>query len=121
MRTAASGLLGNALPAARTILGLPLAAALTVATDIAVRSPLTLLRAAGELLVGEHAAELARILVPTLLLWGARDVLVPTSGAAELAAAMPRCELRVIPGAGHVPMLDRPAEVTRELEVFLAA
>ena len=121
VRTAASGLLGNALPAARTILGLPLAAALTVATDIAVRSPLTLLRAAGELLVGEHAAELARILVPTLLVWGARDVLVPTSGAAELAAAMPRCQLRVIPGAGHVPMLDRPAELTRELENFLAA
>jgi pimeloyl-ACP methyl ester carboxylesterase len=121
VRTAASGLLGNALPAARTILSLPLAAALTVATDIAVRSPLTLLRAAGELLVGEHAAELARILVPTLLLWGSRDALVPTSGAAELAAAMPRCELRVIPGAGHVPMLDRPEDLTRELRDFLAA
>lgn len=121
VRTAASGLIGNALPAARTILALPLAAALTVATDIAARSPLTLLRAAGELLVGEHAAELARILVPTLLLWGARDVLVPTAGAEELAAAMPRCQLRVIPGAGHVPMLDRPAELTRELETFLAA
>jgi pimeloyl-ACP methyl ester carboxylesterase len=121
VRTAASGLLGNVLPAARTILALPLAAAVTVASDIVARSPLTLLRAAGELLVGEHAAELARILVPTLLLWGARDVLVPTSGAKELAAAMPRCQLRVIPGAGHVPMLDRPAELTRELEAFLAA
>ena len=121
VRTAGAGLLGNVLPAARTILGLPLAAALTVATDIAGSSPLALLRAAGELLVGEHAAELARVLVPTLLLWGARDVLVPTSGAAELAAAMPRCQLRVIPGAGHVPMLDRPDDLARELEEFLAA
>ena len=121
VRTAASGLLGNALPAARTILGLPVAAALTVATDIAARSPLTLLRAAGELLMGEHAAELARILVPTLLLWGARDLLVPAARAHELAAAMPRCQLRLIPGAGHVPMLDRPDALTRELQVFLAA
>ncbi|HEX2502531.1 MAG TPA: alpha/beta fold hydrolase [Miltoncostaeaceae bacterium] len=121
VRTAGAGLLGNALPAARTILGLPLAAAVTVATDIASRSPLALLRAAGELLVTEHARELARVLVPTLLLWGARDVLVPPAGAAELAAAMPRCQLRVIPGAGHVPMLDRPDDLTRELRDFLAA
>ena len=69
----------------------------------------------------EHARELARVLVPTLLLWGARDVLVPPAGAAELAAAMPRCQLRVIPGAGHVPMLDRPDDLTRELRDFLAA
>jgi pimeloyl-ACP methyl ester carboxylesterase len=121
VRTAGAGLVGNALPVARTLLGLPLAAALTVATDIASRSPLALLRAAGELLVGEHAAELARVLVPTLLLWGSRDVLVPTAGAAELAALMPRSELRVIPGAGHVPMLDRPDDLSRELRGFLAA
>jgi pimeloyl-ACP methyl ester carboxylesterase len=121
VRTAGAGLVGNALPVARTLLGLPLAAALTVATDIASRSPLALLRAAGELLVGEHAAELARVLVPTLLVWGSRDVLVPTAGASELAALMPRSELRVIPGAGHVPMLDRPDDLTRELRDFLAA
>jgi pimeloyl-ACP methyl ester carboxylesterase len=120
VRCAGAGLLGNALPLARTLLGLPLSAAPTVATDIASRSPLALLRAAGELLVGEHAAELARVLVPTLLLWGSRDVLVPASGASELAAAMPRCRLRVIPGAGHVPMLDRPDDLARELENFLA-
>jgi pimeloyl-ACP methyl ester carboxylesterase len=121
VRTAGANLVGNALPVARTLLGLPLAAALTVATDIASRSPLALLRAAGELMVREHAAELARILVPTLLLWGSRDVLVPAAGAAEVAAIMPRARLRLIPGAGHVPMLDRPDDVTKELEAFLAA
>jgi pimeloyl-ACP methyl ester carboxylesterase len=121
VRTAGAGLLGNALPLARTMLGLPLAAALIAATDIAARSPLALLRAAAELLGADHAAELARILAPTLLLWGSRDTLVPASGAAELAALMPRSQLRVIPGAGHVPMLDRPDDLTRELETFLAA
>lgn len=121
VRCAGAGLLGNALPVARTLLGLPLAATLTVATDIAARSPLALLRAAGELLGSEHAAELARILAPTLVLWGARDVLVPASGAAATAALVPGARLRLIPGAGHVPMLDRPDEVTRELREFLAA
>jgi pimeloyl-ACP methyl ester carboxylesterase len=48
-------------------------------------------------------------------------VLVPASGAADLAAAMPRARLRVIPGAGHVPMLDRPDDLTSELRAFLAA
>jgi pimeloyl-ACP methyl ester carboxylesterase len=121
LRTAAEGLLGNALPAARTILGLPLVAAVTVATDIATRSPLALLRAAGELLAGHHAAELARILAPTLILWGGRDVLVPAAGATELAALVPGAQVRVIPGAGHVPMLDRPDELISEIEEFLAA
>jgi pimeloyl-ACP methyl ester carboxylesterase len=55
------------------------------------------------------------------VLWGARDVLVPASGAAALAALVPGARLRLIPGAGHVPMLDRPDEVTRELRDFLAA
>lgn len=121
LRCAGAGLLGNALPLARTLLGLPLAATVTVATDIAARSPLALLRAAAELLGTEHASELARILAPTLVLWGARDVLVPASGATELAALVPGARLRLIPGAGHVPMLDRPDEVTRELRDFLAA
>jgi pimeloyl-ACP methyl ester carboxylesterase len=121
VRTAGAGLLGNVLPAARTILGLPLAAALTVATDIAGSSPLALLRAAGELLMTEHAKELAGILAPTLLLWGSRDALVPASGAAELAALVPGSRIRLIQGAGHVPMLDRPKEVSRELTEFLAA
>jgi pimeloyl-ACP methyl ester carboxylesterase len=121
VRTAGAGLAGNALPLARTLLGLPLAAAVTVATDLASRSPRAMLRAAGEVLIGEHAAELARLIVPTLLLWGARDALVPATGAAELAAVVPGARLRLIPGAGHVPMLDRPEALAGEVRAFLAA
>jgi pimeloyl-ACP methyl ester carboxylesterase len=120
VRTAGAGLLTNALPALRTVLTLPAAAAVTVAADIVRRSPLALLRAAGELLVAEHARELASILAPTLLLWGERDVLVPAAGARELEGLIGGARLRLIPGAGHVPMLDRPEAVIRELRGFLA-
>ena len=33
---------------------------------------------------------------------------------------LPRARVRVIAGAGHVPMLDRPPEVTVALREFLA-
>jgi len=46
-------------------------------------------------------------------------VLVPASGARELAGMIGGAQLRLIPGAGHVPMLDRPEVVIQELTVFL--
>jgi pimeloyl-ACP methyl ester carboxylesterase len=119
VRTAGRSVLANALPALRTIARLPPAAAATVLSDVVGRSPVALLRAAGELLVIEHAADLARIRAPTLLLWGDRDVLVPVSGARELAERIGGARLRVIRGAGHVPMLDRPDAVVAELTAFL--
>lgn len=122
VRTASPGLLGNVLPAARTVLRLPPAAALTVATDIATRSPLALLRAAGEILDRRDQPGVARPpAVPSLVLWGARDALVPVGGAGWVAEALPGARLEVISGAGHVPMLDHPAAVTAALRSFLAA
>lgn len=120
VRTASPALLGNALPAARTILALPPAAALMVAWDIVTRSPAALLRAAGEILaLGGEPAIAGEPPVPTLVIWGARDALVPVRGAGWVARAMPGARVRVIPGAGHVPMLDRPGELNRELLAFL--
>ena len=113
VRTAGAGLLGNALPAVRTILGLPLAAA----SRWPPTSPRARrwLHAAGELLVTEHAQELAGSSSPRCSC-GARDVLVPLRRPPSWRgdASLP---LRVIPGAGR-PMLDRPDDLTRELRDF---
>lgn len=53
------------------------------------------------------AALLSRINVPTVLLWGRHDRMVPlqTAQSASTAFAWP---LRVIEGAGHVPHLEQP-------------
>jgi len=63
---------------------------------------------------------LPTIAVPTLVLVGAEDVLTPPSEAALLAAAIPKARLDVIPAAGHLANLEKPAAVNAALRAFLA-
>ena len=58
--------------------------------------------------------------IPTLLLWGARDPVLPVAHAAAAAAALPDAELRVLPTAGHVPHLSHPAASAETVLAFLA-
>jgi pimeloyl-ACP methyl ester carboxylesterase len=121
VRTASPRMAGNVLPVVRTLLRLPPAAALTVASDIATRSPAALLRAAGEILALDGDPGIgAEPPVPTLVMWGSRDAIVPIGGAGWVARTLPRAEIAVIRGAGHIPMLDRPDEVNAALRDFLA-
>lgn len=55
---------------------------------------------------------------PTLLVWGARDRLVPSSAARLWQEAMPHAELHVIPGSSHVPMFEAPAELVAAITAF---
>lgn len=57
--------------------------------------------------------------IPTLLLWGSRDPVLPVSHAVAAAAQMPDVELRVIPRAGHVPHHSDPAMFARTVLDFL--
>jgi 2-succinyl-6-hydroxy-2,4-cyclohexadiene-1-carboxylate synthase len=69
--------------------------------------------------VAARASELARLAAPTLVVAGARDAgsLEPSRA---LAAAIPDAELAVVPDAGHVVNLARPAETNALLLRFLA-
>jgi len=68
--------------------------------------------------VTEIAAELADVAIPTLVVAGALDA--PSLPACRaLAAALPNARLEVIPGAGHVVNLARPAEFDAALGDFL--
>ncbi|GMA17147.1 alpha/beta hydrolase (plasmid) [Deinococcus metallilatus] len=71
--------------------------------------------------VHDVAADLARITVPTLVLHGEQDDLIPLPNAERLVAGVPDAELRVYPGTGHMPHLERPAEFLRDLRGFLEA
>jgi pimeloyl-ACP methyl ester carboxylesterase len=50
--------------------------------------------------------------VETMILCGDRDMLTPVKNSHEMAEALPEAELVVVPGAGHMVMLERPAVVT---------
>ncbi|MBX3148281.1 MAG: alpha/beta hydrolase [Gemmatimonadales bacterium] len=54
--------------------------------------------------------QLARIKVPTLLIWGEQDDLVPLAIGQHLARTIPGAQLATIPDAGHIPAVERPAE-----------
>jgi pimeloyl-ACP methyl ester carboxylesterase len=51
---------------------------------------------------------LARIGVPTLVLWGDNDLRSPMHVARQIQGAIPGAELAVIPDAGHVSNMEQP-------------
>ena len=61
---------------------------------------------------------LHRLRVPTLVIRGAQDLLVPTEAAAAWAALVPGVRSIEIPGAGHCVALECP-DVSAEVEGFL--
>jgi pimeloyl-ACP methyl ester carboxylesterase len=63
---------------------------------------------------------LAAIDVPTLVLAGSADQVAPLAHLRELHGAVPGASLAVIEGAGHVPITDRPDDVTTLVRRFLA-
>ncbi len=52
--------------------------------------------------------ELERIEVPTLLVWGRRDAMVPHRGAAKLLDAVPGSRLELLDTCGHCPQVEDP-------------
>ncbi len=58
--------------------------------------------------------------VPALVLVGNRDRITPLRGAHAMTDALPDGRLVVIPGAGHLAMLERPDAFTDAVDAFLA-
>jgi pimeloyl-ACP methyl ester carboxylesterase len=56
---------------------------------------------------------------PTLIVVGEQDSITPPDIAAEMAAAIPRARLEVVPRCGHLSALERPQPVTDHLLAFL--
>jgi pimeloyl-ACP methyl ester carboxylesterase/putative sterol carrier protein len=65
-------------------------------------------------------ARMRHVRVPTLIVWGTEDRLVPVRLAPRLADTLPRAELQVLSGVGHVPQFEAPEETTTAVVRFLA-
>ena len=63
---------------------------------------------------------LPTIAVPTLVIVGESDALVPLDVAEAMAKAIPNARLEVVPGAGHVANLENPEVFNRILAEFLS-
>ena len=64
--------------------------------------------------------DLAMIRNRTLVLVGALDATTPPPLAEAMAARIPGSRFKTIPGCGHCPMLETPAELVALIEAFLA-
>jgi pimeloyl-ACP methyl ester carboxylesterase len=65
----------------------------------------------------EHGPPLP--VVPTLILWGREDRVLPVEDAESFRRLLPHAAIRILDGAGHLPMLERPDEVARCYLAFL--
>jgi 3-oxoadipate enol-lactonase len=58
---------------------------------------------------------------PTLIFFGEHDQVVPPANAELLARAIPNSTIRILPGAGHIWMIERPDAAVAEIAAFLQA
>jgi pimeloyl-ACP methyl ester carboxylesterase len=62
---------------------------------------------------------MSQVKAPTFVVWGAEDRTIPVEMGLELLAGIFDSRMRLIGGAGHVPMLDKPRETAALFRSFL--
>jgi len=70
-------------------------------------------------MLDDFAAELGGISAPTLVLWGDGDTLLPREDEETLARDIPSAHLLVYEGVGHLPYVEQPDRVARDLAEFI--
>jgi pimeloyl-ACP methyl ester carboxylesterase len=62
---------------------------------------------------------LPEITIPTLLIWGNKDLLVPVPAAYAYRRKIPRAELSLLDDTGHMIQMERPARFNDDVEEFI--
>lgn len=60
-----------------------------------------------------------RLQIPTLVLWGARDRVLPAYQARQAVTRLPKGRLEIIPGRGHLPHVECPGDFVGAVGRFL--
>lgn len=68
---------------------------------------------------GAYAARLGELRQPTLIVWGARDRLIPLAYGQQMKRAITGSELVVFDTLGHVPQEEDPAATLKPVQDFL--
>lgn len=90
-----------------------------IAGDALFAGPRTILRAIAHIMRDDVRPLLPEVRVPTLVVWGERDTLIPMAHAREFHEGIPGARLVVLAGAAHNPMVDRPEAFNRTVRDFL--
>ena len=61
----------------------------------------------------QATARLAHIQLPTLIIWGERDPVVPLANGYRFVRDIPQAQLRRVGSCGHTPQLEAPRLVGR--------
>ena len=73
---------------------------------------------------GQAVSALGKIHVshglPTLLIWGEEDRIIPVAHGYAAHEAVPASRLEVLPGVGHFPHVESPAAVVDIIDDFIA-
>ncbi len=65
-------------------------------------------------------AELPRLTLPTLIVWGREDRITPPSVAEAFAGELPNARLVYLAACGHAPPIEQPGPFSEALRGFLA-
>lgn len=66
------------------------------------------------------AERLGAIEMPTLIIWGDKDLLIPVAAADTFKERIPHADLVIYENVGHVPMEEVPVESAAAVAAFLA-
>jgi len=90
-----------------------------LARDALRVGPRRLWRVGSDLLASDIVSALRAVSMPTLIVWGAQDRLLPPTLGVVFSGEIPDSRLVVLDGCGHVPMLEAPDELNAALARFL--
>ena len=62
---------------------------------------------------------LGQLQMPTLVMWGTEDLILPKYQAQDAVSRLPQGHLALIPDCGHLPHIERPELFSAELSHFL--
>jgi len=67
----------------------------------------------------DQSAQIRNLRVPTLVVWGGRDRLIPVHIGQRFAQDIPGARMVVWPDLGHLPQLEDPARTVADVQHFL--
>jgi pimeloyl-ACP methyl ester carboxylesterase len=108
------------LPLLRVLRDIPVALLPLAMRNIRQANLRTVWTTSHDLLETDLVDTLGKVCAPTLIVWGDEDPILPFSFAKQFQESIPNAELLILPGAGHIAMIDNPETFNRGTIAFLS-